>query len=148
MVGCFVPRCASGHRKGEKSHLFRPSSQAAAEWVTVMRKLRTDKAFDPNNDNHRVCHEHFKDDEILSNYTCVINGILATIPRGRRTLATGAVPRIFKDLPPSLQPVISKTRRQIHRRSIGCFQSRSQQAKLFWKKIKNFPAQPLVCNVL
>lgn len=117
MVGCFVPRCVSGHRRGEKSHLFRPSPQMASEWITVMKKLRKDKDFDPKNDNHRICHHHFKEEDVLSNYSCVINGKLTTYPRGRWTLTAGAVPRIFNNLPASIQPAISKTRRSILRRS-------------------------------
>lgn len=114
MGGCFVPGCKR-RAKGENHHLFRPPSGVAKEWTIIMNKYRSDKKFDPANQNHRVCSDHFESQFLIVCDKFTIQGKTVELARDNWTLTRDAVPTLFKCLPEHMQPKLTKERRKLVR---------------------------------
>lgn len=115
MGGCFVPGCKSGHGNDKGSHLFCAKKAVGSTWSEVMKKIRSDKPFDPNNKNHKICSKHFEDGFIRKDDYFKIDGKDVHLPRKNWTLEENAVPTIFDDLPLSIRPILPKKRRALHK---------------------------------
>lgn len=107
---CYAPGCKTGYprqKNAPKLSLFGVPSekQLLQEWQRNLR--RCDRPLDATS---AVCELHFEPQLIIRDYVHVIDGKEVRTPRGRPTLAAGAVPTILPNLPERLSKRFSTKR--------------------------------------
>ncbi|XP_077527025.1 uncharacterized protein LOC144138551 [Haemaphysalis longicornis] len=104
---CFAPGCRTGYAGAPKASLFSAPKDAELrkQWEHNLRRLDR-----PLTVRSSVCERHFEPRFILRDYVHVINGAEVRIPRGKPSLAPGAVPTLLPDLPGYLSKKVSKPR--------------------------------------
>lgn len=98
MLTCCVLGCTSGYRNDVDSsarHFCAPSNATLrSAWNRAIP--RADRELSAKS---KVCDLHFHEQDILKCYVHFINGQTVEVPRGKWTLAEGAVPKVFPNLP-------------------------------------------------
>ncbi|KAH7932754.1 hypothetical protein HPB49_002268 [Dermacentor silvarum] len=91
---CYAPGCHSGYPGGPKASLFAAltEDELRKKWECNLR--RADK---PLSESSAVCERHFEPRYILRDYVHIINGTAVRLPRGKPSLAPGAVPTLLHD---------------------------------------------------
>lgn len=104
---CFAPGCRTGYAGAPKASLFSAPKDAELrkQWELNLRRLDS-----PLTERSAVCERHFEPQLILRDYVHVINGAEVRIPRGKPSLAPGAVPTLLPDLPGYLSKKLAKPR--------------------------------------
>ncbi|XP_075526695.1 uncharacterized protein LOC142558446 [Dermacentor variabilis] len=91
---CYAPGCHSGYPGAPKASLFAAPTEEELrkKWERNLR--RSDK---PLTESSAVCERHFERRYILRDYVHIINGTEVRLPRGKPSLAPGAVPTLLPD---------------------------------------------------
>lgn len=108
---CFALGCHSGYPGAPKASLFAAPTddELRKKWESNLR--RTDK---PLTESSAVCERHFEPRFILRDYVHIINGTEVRLPRGKPSLAPGAVPTLLPDCASNLSvtPVSERSERK------------------------------------
>lgn len=99
---CFAPGCKTGYAGLENSprlSLFGAPADEEGRSLWEKNLRRADKSLDKFD---AVCELHFEERFILRDYVHIIGGKEVRLPRGKPSLAPGAVPTILPNLPTHL----------------------------------------------
>ncbi|KAH7942561.1 hypothetical protein HPB49_025235 [Dermacentor silvarum] len=89
-----APGCRSGYPGAPKASMFAAPTEdeLRKKWERNLR--RADK---PLTESSAVCERHFEPQYIVRDYVHIINGSEVRLPRGKPSLAPGAVPTLLPD---------------------------------------------------
>lgn len=109
---CFAPGCHSGYPGARSASLFGAprDEELRKKWQQNLR--RQDK---PLSESSAVCELHFEPHLVLRDYVHVINGTEVRIPRGKPSLAPGAIPTLLLGCT-GHPPISSATKRKSGRK--------------------------------
>ena len=113
---CFIPGCVTASRNyggpGVSVFICRLESEKFRKWEAVI-PIDWTKTTKPK--VLKVCEEHFKPEEVLRVKTSADqHGVIHRFYLDTAELAPGALPVIYKELPPSIQikPVVARPSRE------------------------------------
>lgn len=150
---CYAPGCKTGYsrqKNATKCSLFSVPADKQLRQVWERNLRRSDRPLD---ETCAVCELHFEPEYIVRDYVHVIAGKEVRTPRGKPTLAPGAVPTILPNLPERLSrraPPKRRDRKRPHDAAFPTTKTRTKTSRQGAEQVEcsivDEPARSVSCD--